>query len=119
MTNLATTLANTAHSDPDRIAVRLDECAVRYRELDERSARAASWLLGRGITAGDRVGLMAPNTPEFIELYYGILRAGAVVVPMNPPFKSREVAYYLSDSAAALALVWHGVADQAAAESDR
>jgi len=115
MTNLATTLANTADSDPDRIAVRLDECAVRYRELDERSARAASWLLGRGITAGDRVGLMAPNTPEFIVLYYGILRAGAVVVPMNPQFKSREVAYYLSDSAAALALVWHGVADQAAA----
>jgi long-chain acyl-CoA synthetase len=115
MTNLATTLANTAGSYPDRIAVRLDERAVRYRDLDERSARVASWLLGRGITAGDRVGLMAPNTPEFIELYYGILRAGAVVVPMNPQFKSREVAYYLSDSAAALALAWHGVADQATA----
>jgi long-chain acyl-CoA synthetase len=58
---------------------------------------------------------MAPNTLEFVELYYGILRAGAVVVPMNPQFKSREVAYYLSDSGAALALAWHGVADQAAA----
>jgi long-chain acyl-CoA synthetase len=115
MPNLATTLANSAGSYPDRTAVRLDECALRYRDLDELSARAASWLLGRGITPGARVGLMAPNTPEFIELYYGILRAGAVVVPMNPQFKSREVDYYLSDSAAALALAWHGVADQAAA----
>jgi len=75
MTNLATTLANTAGSHPDRTAIRLDECALRYRELDELSARVASWLLGRGIRAGARVGLMAPNTPEFMELYYGILRA--------------------------------------------
>jgi len=119
MTNLATSLANTAGSHPDRIAVRLDERTLRYRDLDELSARVASWLLGRGITAGDRVGLMAPNTPEFIELYYGILRAGAVVVPMNPQFKSREVDYYLADSAAALALAWHGVADQAAAGASR
>jgi long-chain acyl-CoA synthetase len=115
MTNLATTLVNTANSYPDRTAVRLGEHALRYRDLDEMSARVASWLLGRGITAGDRVGLMAPNTPEFIELYYGILRAGAVVVPLNPLFKAREVGYHLADSAAALALAWHGAAGQAAA----
>ncbi len=113
MTNLASTLVKTAGSHPDRIAVRSDQQALSYRDLNERSARVASWLLGRGITVGDRVGLMAPNTPEFAELYYGILRAGAVVVPVNPQFKSREVAYYLTDSAAALALAWHGVADQA------
>jgi long-chain acyl-CoA synthetase len=91
----------------------MDEHVMRYRDLDEASARVASWLLGRGITAGDRVGLMLPNTPEFAELYYGILRAGAVVVPMNPLLKSREVEYYLNDSQAALALAWHGVAGQA------
>jgi long-chain acyl-CoA synthetase len=114
MTNLATTLANTTGSHPDRIAVRLDDRALTYRDLDDLSARVAAWLRQRGITAGDRVGLMAPNVPEFLELYYGILRAGAVVVPMNPQLKSREVDYYLSDSAASLALAWHGVADQAA-----
>lgn len=115
MKNLAATLVNTRSCHPDRTAVRLDERAVSYRDLDDLSARVASWLLGRGITAGDRVALMAPNTPEFIEIYYGILRAGAVVVPMNPQFKSREVEYHLTDSAAALALAWHGAADQAAA----
>ncbi len=114
MTNLATTLVNTAGSDPDRTAVRLGDRALRYRDLDDLSARVAAWLLRRGITAGDRVGLMAPNIPEFLTLYYGILRVGAIVVPMNPQFKSREVDYYLSDSAASLALAWHGVADQAA-----
>jgi long-chain acyl-CoA synthetase len=114
MTNLATTLVNTTASYPDRPAVVLDDHALRYRDLDDLSARVACWLRDRGISAGDRVGLMAPNTPEFVELYYGILRAGAIVVPMNPQFKSREVDYYLSDSGAALALAWHGVAEQAA-----
>jgi acyl-CoA synthetase (AMP-forming)/AMP-acid ligase II len=72
-----------------RLGRRVGTNGLRYRDLDELSARVACWLLGRGITAGDRVGLMTPNTPEFAELYYGILRAGAVVVPMNPLFKAR------------------------------
>jgi long-chain acyl-CoA synthetase len=113
MTNLATTLARSAASYPDRPAVRLDERVLSYGDLDKASAQVASWLLRRGITIGDRIGLMAPNVPEFPELYYGILRAGAIVVPMNPLFKPREVEYYLTDSAAALALAWHGVAEQA------
>jgi len=115
MTNLATTLVNITASHPDRTAVRLDDQALRYRDLDDLSARTAAWLRGRGISAGDRVALMAPNTPEFLVLYYGILRAGAVVVPMNPLFKSREVRYHLADSGATLALAWHGAADEAAA----
>ena len=114
MTNLAATLVNITGRHPDRTAVRSDDRALCYRELDDLSARVAAWLLQRGITVGDRVGLMGPNTPEFLMLYYGILRAGAIVVPMNPQFKSREVDYYLSDSAASLAFGWHAVADEAA-----
>ena len=67
MTNLATNLVQTAARYPDRIAVRLDEQVLSYRELDDKSARAASWLLGRGIAPGDRVGLMLPNVPEFVD----------------------------------------------------
>jgi long-chain acyl-CoA synthetase len=119
MTNLATSLVRSAGRYPDRIAVRLDEQALCYRDLDEASARAASWLAGRGIAAGDRVGLMCPNVPEFVVLYHGILRAGAIVVPMNPLLKAREVDYYLKDSGASLALAWHGVAGEAAEGAKR
>src|SRR4029077_2006376 len=62
---------------------------------------------------GDRVGLMMPNVPQFLVVYYGILRAGAIVVPMNPLLKSREVDYYLSDSGAAAVFAWHDVAGEA------
>jgi len=113
MTNLAMTLVQATARDPEQYAVRMDEQVLSYRDLDEMSARAASWLLGRGIGPGDRVGLMLPNVPEFAVLYYGILRTGAIVVPMNPLLKAREVDYYLSDSQTALALAWHGIAGEA------
>jgi long-chain acyl-CoA synthetase len=119
MTNLVTTLTRSAATYPDRPAVLADERGLSYRELDETTARVASWLRGQGIEPGDRVGLMLPNVPEFAELYYGILRAGAIVVPMNPLLKAREVSYYLRDSQAALALAWHGVADEATGGAGR
>ncbi len=119
MTNLVTTLMRSAATYPDRPAVLMDERGLNYRELEEATARVASWLRGRGIGPGDRVGLMLPNVPEFPELYYGILRAGAIVVPMNPLLKAREVSYYLSDSQAALALAWHGVAGEAVEGAQR
>src|SRR2546430_11937146 len=53
---------------------------------------------------------MLPNVPEFAIVYYGVLRAGGVVVPMNPLLKEREVGYYLSDSQARLIIAWSGYA---------
>ena len=119
MANLALNLLRSAVRYPDRVAVRLDEQAISYSDLDELSARGAAWLRGHGIGPGDRVGLMAPNVPDFVVLYHGILRAGAVVVPMNPLLKAREVGYYLNDSGASLALAWHAVADEASAGAGR
>ena len=75
----------------------------------------AGLLRERGVRPGDRVGVMLPNVPQFAAAYYGILRAGAVVVPMNVLLKSREVAFYLGDSQAKLVLAWHGFAEDAAA----
>jgi len=98
--NLATNLARSAHIHADRVAVRLGDQGTTYRDLDERSRRIAGLLAERGVRAGDRVGIMLPNIPDFAAVYYGVLRAGAVVVPMNPLLKAREVTHYLADSGA-------------------
>ena len=67
---------------------------------------------------GDAVGLMLPNVPEFAIAYYGILRAGGVVVPMNVLLKQREVAFYLTDPAARFFFAWHECADAARAGAE-
>ncbi|HEY2296693.1 MAG TPA: long-chain fatty acid--CoA ligase [Jatrophihabitans sp.] len=116
--NVAEFLTGTASAQPDSVALRLDQAVVTYRELDESSARVAAMLAAEGVEPGDRVALMLPNVPEFAVVYYGILRAGAVAVPMNPLLKAREIRYYLADSAAKLIFVWPVVADEAMAGAD-
>jgi long-chain acyl-CoA synthetase len=111
--NLASTVSDSAGRTPDAVAVRLGENALTYAELDERSARLATLLRGRGLQQGDRVGVMLPNVLEFPIAYYGVLRAGGVVVPMNVLLKQREIAFYLEDSGAKLLLAWHGFAEEA------
>lgn len=113
--NLATLLTTTAAKHPERIAVRLDDAAVPYGALDAGSQRVAGLLRELGVQPGDRVGVMLPNVPHFPLAYYGALRLGAVVVPMNPLLSKREVAYYLRDSGAKLLLAWHGFAESAEA----
>jgi long-chain acyl-CoA synthetase len=111
--NLATLLTTSAAKFPERIAIRLDDAAVPYAALEAGSQRVAGMLRGMGIEPGDRVGIMLPNTPHFPLAYYGALRLGAVVVPMNPLLSKREVAFYLEDSGAKLLLAWHGFAESA------
>jgi long-chain acyl-CoA synthetase len=113
MTNLAGNLTNTVRAHARRVAVRVDNAAMTYQALDEASARVAGLLHERGLKPGDRVGIMMPNVAEVPVVYYGVLRAGGVVVPMNPLLKVREVAYYLGDSGAGLIFAWHAFADQA------
>ncbi len=117
--NLARLLTETAAEHGDGVAFKLDDVELPYAALDAASARAAGLLRARGIEPGDRVGLMLPNVPYFPVLYYGILRAGAVVVPMNVLLKEREVAYYLGDSGAKLLFAWHGFAEAAEAGAAR
>ncbi|SEE15526.1 long-chain fatty acid--CoA ligase [Streptomyces sp. TLI_105] len=107
MANLAGFLVETAGRQPERPALRLGEQVITYAELDERSARAAALLRSEGVRPGDRVALMLPNVPEFVVLYYGVLRAGAVVVPMNPLLKTRETEFHLADSGAVRLFEWH------------
>jgi long-chain acyl-CoA synthetase len=118
MTNLAQLLTNTAARSPERPALKLDDAEVSYAELDQAAARVAGLLHAKGVRPGDRVGVMLPNAPHFAVVYYGILRAGGVVVPMNVLLKEREVGFYLSDSDARLVFAWHQFADAAHAGSD-
>src|SRR5262244_174873 len=113
--NLADNLVRSADLFPNRPAIRLDDTVLTYADLDERSAHAAGMLRDCGVRPGDRVAVMLPNVPEFAVIYYGVLRAGGVVVPMNPLLKEREVAYYLGDSGARLIFAWHGFAADAQA----
>ena len=113
MTNLAHLLTESARRYPDRPALRVDDIVITYAELDALTARAAGRLQARGVQPGDRVALALPNVLAFPVLYYGILRTGATVVPMNPLLKAREIEHHFRDSGAALALVWRTVADDA------
>jgi long-chain acyl-CoA synthetase len=111
--NLASIVTASAARAPDSAAVRLGEAELTYAELDERSARLATLLRERGMERGDRVGVMLPNILEFPIAYYGVLRAGGIVVPMNVLLKRREIAFYLEDSGAELLLAWHGFCAEA------
>ncbi len=90
--NLADNLAATAAAHPDNVAIKLDDFELTYAALNGASALAAGWLQEHGVGPGDRVGIMLPNIPQFPILYFGALRLGAVVVPMNPLFKDTYVA---------------------------
>src|SRR4051812_25597904 len=118
MPNLATLLTNSAARHPDRVAIQLDELELTYQSLDAATARVAGLLRAKGVGPGDRVAIMLPNVPHFALGYYGALRAGAVVVPMNVLLKEREVAFYLADSGAKVLLAWHEFADAAHAGAE-
>jgi long-chain acyl-CoA synthetase len=111
MPNLADLLTRAAEQHGDRIALKLDEQELNYAFLNEGASRIAGLLKAKGIEPGDRVAIMLPNVPYFPVVYYGILRAGGVVVPMNVLLKGREVDFYVSDSGAKVVFVWHGFAD--------
>jgi long-chain acyl-CoA synthetase len=111
--NLASIIAESAARTPTAVAVRLGPLELTYADLEERSARLAPLLREKGLRQGDRVGVMLPNVLEFPISYYGVLRAGGVVVPMNVLLKRREIAFYLEDSGAKLLLSWHGFGEDA------
>jgi long-chain acyl-CoA synthetase len=114
VTNLAHNLTTTAEKHGERPAVRLDDLVLSYAQLLDGARRVTGLLQSHGIGPGDRVGLVLPNVPAFPVLFYGALGAGAVVVPMNPLLKAREVQYYLEDSGASIVFAWHAMADEAA-----
>jgi len=104
-------LTDTAALHPDRTAIVFGEDLISYAELEAASNRVANLLLSRGITRGDKVALSCPNVPSFTVVYFGILKAGATVVPLNVLLKGREVAYHLTDSEAKAYFAFEGSAE--------
>jgi long-chain acyl-CoA synthetase len=112
--NLAVILSETAHATPGRPVATFDGGRLSYGELDQASDRLAANLAATGIEPGDRVALQLPNIPQFLISYFGILKAGAVVVPLNVLLRAPEVAYHLGDSGARALITWDGVLAEAA-----
>jgi long-chain acyl-CoA synthetase len=98
MLNLSVLLEDSARRHPERDAVVLGDTRLTYAAVDAAANQVANLLVERGIKPGDKVALSCPNVPYFPIVYYGILKAGAVVVPLNVLLKGREVAYHLADS---------------------
>jgi long-chain acyl-CoA synthetase len=86
---------------PDRPVLLQDDDVITYAELDERADRVAGWLGGRGVGPGDRVGLLWQNDIRYVQSFLGIMRAGAVAVPLNVRQNEETLAYIVADAACA------------------
>ena len=95
MGNLAALLEDTTAKHGDRTAIVFGDTELSYAQVNGAANQVANLLASRGIGRGDKVALSCPNLPYFTIIYYGILKAGATVVPLNVLLKAREVAYHL------------------------
>src|SRR5262245_16906532 len=113
--DLGQMLAQSAARNPAKAAVIFKDQRTSYAELNARANSVANALSSLGIEPGDRVALLMHNLPLFMEAYYGILKAGGSVVPMNVLYKAGEIEYILRDSGAKAVLTFAPVAENALA----
>ncbi len=90
-------LSETASRFPERPAVWAHNGTLTYRELDERSNQLAHWLLARGVKKGDRVGIYFSKSIESVVSMFGVLKAGAAYVPLDPHAPVRRVEYIIGN----------------------
>src|SRR3954462_2865522 len=109
--NLWSVLEHYAAMTPDRLAVTCNGRHTTYRELNAAAAQVAAGLRTLGLATGDHVAMSCPNVTWFPIAYFGILKAGAAVVPLNVLLKPREIAYHLKDSEAKAVLAFEGSAE--------
>jgi long-chain acyl-CoA synthetase len=109
--NLAVMLEDSARRYPDRDAVVLGPSRLTYRQVDAAANQVANLLWDSGIGSGDQVALSCVNIPHFPIVYYGILKTGATVVPLNVLLKAREIAYHLQDSQAKAYFCFEGTSE--------
>ena len=96
--NVASMLRESASANPDKPLCHVNDLSFTYAQVDEISGRVASALLATGLQRGDKVAVQLPNLPQFLFTYFGLMKAGLVMVPLNPLLRAPEVAYHLEDS---------------------
>jgi long-chain acyl-CoA synthetase len=102
--NLAQLVRFSAEDFPAKPALIFHGRPINYLDLDEQVDRTAAALAGLGVARGDRVALLAGNVPEFVSCFFGALRAGAAVSPLNVQLTPEEVGYILADNGAKVAI---------------
>ena len=98
-------LSRWAQKNPDKPSFIYYGTEITFKELDDLSSQFATLLSSTGFTKGDRVAVMLPNCPQFVIVFFGILKLGCVHVPVNPMFKEHELLYELNDTEAKMIVV--------------
>jgi long-chain acyl-CoA synthetase len=98
-------LEESARNYPDRACTIFKGAEISFKEMNEISDRIAGSLAGLGVKKGDRVGIFMPNTPQFVMAYFGILKAGGVVVATNPLYTPNEIEHQVNDAGIEIMLV--------------
>jgi amino acid adenylation domain-containing protein len=111
-------LTDSARRAPQRPAVAAGERSLSYEELDRLSNQAARALLAQGVAPGDRVGILAPKSAASVVAVFGVLKAGACYVPLDPKSPAERLSGIMRDSGIAVVLADEGTAQQAAAMAD-
>ena len=111
MLNLSAVLEQHTRRRPDAEALVCGDTRLTYMQLNAWASQIANALAASGIRRGDHVALLCPNLPYFPAIYFGILKTGATVVPLNVLLKPREIAYHLRDSDAKAMFCFQGTAE--------
>ncbi|HEU4363791.1 MAG TPA: long-chain fatty acid--CoA ligase [Mycobacterium sp.] len=111
--NLATILRESRYAHPDKPLCHIGDQTFSYAQVDEISGRIATSLRNLGVGRDDKVAVQLPNLPQFFFAYFAILKAGAVVVPLNPLLRAPEVNYHLQNSDARVLITFEMFAEEA------
>ncbi len=95
--NIGALLAKRAEITPDREGLVCEQVRRTYRQINARANRLANAMKALGVGYGDRVGLLALNEPEYYDMYFGLGKIGAILVPINHRLAGPEIEYILSD----------------------
>ena len=111
MLSLAVLVDEAARNHPNKTALVCGDTRLTFSELQTRCNQIAAGLVAAGLSPGDRVALSCPNLPWFPIAYFGIIKAGCTVVPLNILLNASELAYHLEDSEAKAFIAFEGRTD--------